>query len=123
MTEIHNGVKVKERTTTTTSASTSCTSPHHRPRRAVTKICLDKQFMSDRFTMLMNQSEQSQRSLQIWDEQHGLPKSHSQTMVNSSRSRKQLQDGVILPKWDGSPLIQQEQEHATIKSEINLYDM
>jgi hypothetical protein len=27
-------------------------------------------------------------------------------MVNSSRSRKQLQKGVILKKWNGDPLIQ-----------------
>jgi len=31
-------------------------------------------------------------------------------MVNSSRSRKQLQEDVILPKWDGTPLINQETE-------------
>jgi hypothetical protein len=30
------------------------------------------------------------------------PKSHSQTIVNTSRSRKQLLDGVILPNWDGT---------------------
>ena len=38
------------------------------------------------------------------------PKSHSQTMVNSSRSRKQLQSGEILAKWDGTPLINKETE-------------
>ena len=42
---------------------------------------------------------------QKWDKKNGLPKSHSQTMVNSSRSRKQLQKGVILRKWNGDPLI------------------
>lgn len=31
-------------------------------------------------------------------------------MVNSSRSRKQLQKGVILKKWNGDPLIAVEEK-------------
>jgi len=54
---------------------------------------------------LMDRTQVSQRQLQVWDKKNGLPKSHSQTMVNSSRSRKQLQKGVILKKWNGDPLI------------------
>ena len=63
-----------------------------------------------RLRQSMTKSAETQRALQNWDRQNGLPKSHSQTMVNSSRSRKQLQDGVILPKWDGTPLINNETE-------------
>jgi len=54
---------------------------------------------------LMGRTQMSQKRLQRWDKKNGLPKSHSQTMVNSSRSRKQLQKGVILKKWNGDPLI------------------
>ena len=53
----------------------------------------------------MTLSTNSQLQLQAWDHENGLPKSHSPTMVNTSRSRKQLQEGVVLSKWDGSPLI------------------
>jgi hypothetical protein len=54
---------------------------------------------------LMQRTQHSQKELQKWDRKNGLPKSHSQTMVNSSRSRKQLQEGVVLKKWNGVPLI------------------
>ena len=54
---------------------------------------------------LMQRTQYSQKKLQNWDKKNGLPKSHSQTMVNSSRSRKQLQEGVVLKKWNGVPLI------------------
>ena len=64
----------------------------------------------------MERTKDTQKRLQEWDRANGLPKSHSQTMVNSSRSRKQLTDGVILKKWNGTPLIdfeeQQRQEKA-----------
>ena len=54
----------------------------------------------------MRESAKSQLQLQAYDhEMNGLPKSHSPTMVKSSRSRRQLQEGVVLPKWDGTPLI------------------
>lgn len=56
-------------------------------------------------------------SLQKWDKKNGLPKSHSQTMVNSSRSREQLQKGVILKKWNGSPLITPEDAANTSSDE------
>jgi hypothetical protein len=62
-------------------------------------------WLSRRLLMLMKESERSQSQLEDWDEDHGLPKSHCLTMVSSSRSRRQLQQGVILPKWDGTPLI------------------
>jgi len=58
---------------------------------------------------LMVRSEVTQRALQEWDKKQGLPKSHSHTMVNTSRSRQQLQEGKILPKWDGSPLIKDDE--------------
>lgn len=53
----------------------------------------------------MDRTADTQQLLQEWDRANGLPKSHSQTMVNSSRSRKQLTDGVILKKWNGAPLL------------------
>lgn len=52
---------------------------------------------------------------QRWDKKNGLPKSHSQTMVNSSRSRRQLQKGVILKKWNGDPLITESEKEAAAK--------
>jgi len=58
-----------------------------------------------RLNDIMMKSKGTQSALQNWDRQNGLPKSHSQTMVNSSRSRKQLQEGVVLAKWDGTPLL------------------
>ncbi len=59
----------------------------------------------ERLQECMLQSSLAQASLQEWDRLNGLPASHSRTMVNTSRSRKQLQDGVVLRKWDGSPLV------------------
>lgn len=61
-----------------------------------------------RFRYLMLQSEDTQRQLQDWDKKNGLPKSHSCTMVKTSRSRRQLLEGKILPKWDGTPLISED---------------
>jgi hypothetical protein len=58
-----------------------------------------------RLKALMERTQYSQKKLQRWDKKNGLPKSHSQTMVNSGRSRKQLQEGVVLKKWNGVPLI------------------
>jgi hypothetical protein len=49
----------------------------------------------------MRRSNQSISLLQEWDKKNGLPKSHSQTMVNSSRSREQLLTGMVLQKWNG----------------------
>jgi hypothetical protein len=71
---------------------------------------LDPEKMMKRLQELMEQSYSTQSQLQQWDKANGLPKSHSQTMVNTSRSRKQLLDGVILPKWDGTPLISEDVE-------------
>jgi hypothetical protein len=59
---------------------------------------------------LMLKSNETQLKLQEWDKLHGLPKSHSQTMVNTSRSRRQLREGIIIPKWDGTPLINDKTE-------------
>lgn len=65
----------------------------------------DPSAMMLRLQSRMLASMDTQKALQTWDKKNGLPKSHSQTMVNSSRSRQQLQSGAILPKWDGTPLI------------------
>lgn len=89
-----------------TVPTSTTTSSRRRSRRTVTKLesSMDAHLMGQ-LKVLMRRSEETQQKLQKWDERHGLPKSHSPTMVNSSRSRKQLQEGVILPKWDGTPLI------------------
>lgn len=58
-----------------------------------------------RMCRCMKQSAQTMKTLQEWDRKNGLPKSHSQTMVNSSRSREQLQSGLVLQKWNGVPLL------------------
>ena len=70
----------------------------------------DPNAMMLRLQSTMQASQVTQKALQTWDKKNGLPKSHSQTMVNSSRSRQQLQSGAILPKWDGTPLINDETE-------------
>ena len=54
---------------------------------------------------VMEASIASQELLEDWDMQQGLPKSHSWTMMHSNRSRRQLLEGRILPKWNGKPLI------------------
>ena len=54
---------------------------------------------------VMEASIASQELLEEWDMQQGLPKSHSWTMMHSNRSRRQLLEGRILPKWNGKPLI------------------
>eukprot|EP00985_Skeletonema_marinoi_P018399 scaffold10265_cov138-Skeletonema_marinoi.AAC.1 len=42
----------------------------------------------------MSLTSSSMKQLQEWDRANGLPKSHSQTMVNSNKSRKQLAQGA-----------------------------
>lgn len=59
-----------------------------------------------RLKAMMERTKKSQQSLEDWDRRNGLPKSHCMTMVNSSRSRQQLQTGTILKKWTGAPLIE-----------------
>ena len=66
-----------------------------------------------RLHVLMKRTKMSQKKLEEWDTAQGLPKSHCQTMVNSSRSRKQLTDGVILKKWNGAPLLKGDAETET----------
>ena len=58
----------------------------------------DPDIIMGRLNTLMQRSITSQEKLQKYDKQNGLPRSHSQTMVNSSRSRKQLQKGVVLKR-------------------------
>jgi len=60
----------------------------------------------NRLQALMLRTKESQERLEDWDKRNGLPKSHCMTMVNSSRSRTQLQTGEILKKWTGAPLIE-----------------
>jgi hypothetical protein len=75
-----------------------------------THATLPAPWLSHSLLERMKESAHSQSHLEDWDEDHGLPKSHCPTMVSSSRSRRQLQQGVILPKWDGTPLISQNVE-------------
>jgi hypothetical protein len=70
----------------------------------------DSDAMLKRLRELMNKSTSTQQALQEFDKKRGLPRSHSQTMVNSSRSRRQIIQGKIIAKWDGSPLISDEHE-------------
>eukprot|EP00542_Grammatophora_oceanica_P017465 CAMPEP_0194029174 /NCGR_PEP_ID=MMETSP0009_2-20130614/2986_1 /TAXON_ID=210454 /ORGANISM="Grammatophora oceanica, Strain CCMP 410" /LENGTH=387 /DNA_ID=CAMNT_0038668779 /DNA_START=108 /DNA_END=1271 /DNA_ORIENTATION=+ len=78
---------------------------------------MDASAIMARLDQLMFQSELTQSALQFFDKQRGLPKSHCQTMVNSSRSRKQLLEGKIIKKWNGRPLLGEESEALSIKSE------
>jgi hypothetical protein len=63
----------------------------------------DPDIIMSRLNVLMERTIMSQKMLEQYDKQNGLPRSHAQTMVNSSRSRKQLQKGVV-PSF-GSPLV------------------
>ena len=65
---------------------------------------------------LMKLSRRTQERLQEWDVQNGLPRSHSVTMVKTSRSRRQLELGKILPKWNGLPLIAVDGEEKKIRA-------
>ena len=70
----------------------------------------DPDEMLKRLKALMERSSSTQKALQDYDKARGLPRSHSQTMVNSSRSRSQIIENKIIAKWDGSPLISEETE-------------
>jgi hypothetical protein len=59
---------------------------------------------------LMKKSISSQELLQEWDMKRGLPKCHSWTMMHTSRSRRQIMEGRVLPKWNGKPLIGDDEE-------------
>lgn len=56
-------------------------------------------------TNVMARSQETQEMLQEWDVKNGLPRSHCCTMMHTNRSRRQLLQGQILPKWNGAPLI------------------
>lgn len=58
-----------------------------------------------RLTKIMKKSRQTQDWLQELDKRNGLPRSHCCTMMHTNRSRRQLEEGRILPKWNGAPLI------------------
>jgi hypothetical protein len=83
---LHNGLE---------SANGSANAPSNCPQA----IAIAK------FKQSMAKTTITQGALQEWDRANGLPKSHCQTMVNSSRSREQLLSGLILQKWNGVPLL------------------
>ena len=60
----------------------------------------DPEVIMTRLKALMERTVMSQRNLQKYDKQNGLPRSHAQTMINTSRSRKQLQKGVVSKNVD-----------------------
>ena len=92
----------KGTTTSTSTTTSSCSTPTFEQRKEVPVPPPSYQ----RLRACLDRSAKSQALLQEWDHRiNGLPKSHSPTMVKSSRSRRQLQEGVVLPKWDGTPLI------------------
>jgi len=64
----------------------------------------DPEIIMTRLNALMERTIMSQKTLQKYDKNNGLPRSHAQTMVSSSRSRKQLQKGIMSKKWDGRHL-------------------
>ena len=69
--------------------------------------CEDDSYVPSLYQLFcfMKQSRISMAMLQDWDKKNGLPKSHSWTMTQTDRSRRQLEEGRVLSKWDGSPLI------------------
>lgn len=74
--------------------------------------CLPPATSLFRFKRLMSKSRRTQNLLQEWDKKNGLPRSHCCTMMHTNRSRRQLDEGRILPKWNGSPLIRTGNETA-----------
>ena len=60
----------------------------------------DPEVIMTRLKALMERTVMSQRNLQKYDKLNGLPRSHAQTMINTSRSRKQLQKGVVSENMD-----------------------
>mmetsp|Transcript_3315 Transcript_3315/g.9525 ORF Transcript_3315/g.9525 Transcript_3315/m.9525 type:complete len:303 (+) Transcript_3315:144-1052(+) len=66
--------------------------------------------ITQRLRSSMEQSRHSLHFLQEWDRRLGLPKSSAHTCVKTERSRKQLLEGKILKKWDGTPLISFERD-------------
>ena len=70
-----------------------------------------------KLNQLMAKSQQSLKQLQDYDKSQGLPASHSQTMVKSARSRRQLLEGKIMKKWDGTPMIEFDEQGRVIQQE------
>lgn len=70
-----------------------------------------------KLNQLMAKSQQSLQQLQQYDKSRGLPASHSQTMVKSSRSRRQLLEGKIMKKWDGTPMLEFDEQGRVIQQE------
>lgn len=77
---------------------------HHQQQHQQQQACMQQVTMV-KLQAAMERTNSTMKLLQDWDRAHGLPASHCQTMVNSSRSRKQLKEGVVLKKWNGSPLL------------------
>lgn len=62
-------------------------------------------FSMDKLRELMAKSNDSMKNLEEFDRRQGLRRCDAQNMAKTARSRKQLLENKILPKWDGSPLI------------------
>ena len=73
----------------------------------------DPEVIMIRLNALMERTVMSQINLQKYDKQNGLPKSHAQTMIQSSRSRKQLQKDLAVTKPDGTLSGQNEPKQGT----------
>lgn len=78
---------------------------HHTKDETVVGKATQQLHALKRLKLSMRDSTKTQKSLQEWDRKNGLPASHCQTMVNSARSREQLQSGMVLQKWNGMPLL------------------
>ena len=77
----------------------------------------DPAIIMSRLNALMERTLISQRELQMYDKQNGLPRSHAQTMVNSNRSRQELLKDIVLAKWDAGPLVNSKSEENDAKPE------
>ena len=78
--------------------------------------------ITQRLRSSMEQSRKSLKQLQEWDRRLGLPKSSAHTCVKTERSRKQLLEGKILKKWDGTPLISEYRSHSSILHYVHKCD-
>eukprot|EP00584_Thalassiosira_punctigera_P027328 CAMPEP_0172579414 /NCGR_PEP_ID=MMETSP1067-20121228/139237_1 /TAXON_ID=265564 ORGANISM="Thalassiosira punctigera, Strain Tpunct2005C2" /NCGR_SAMPLE_ID=MMETSP1067 /ASSEMBLY_ACC=CAM_ASM_000444 /LENGTH=254 /DNA_ID=CAMNT_0013372133 /DNA_START=630 /DNA_END=1395 /DNA_ORIENTATION=- len=78
----------------------------------------DPEIIWERLEAVMVRSQVSQKLLEKWDKDNGLPRSLSKTLVDSGRTRKQLQTGVVIRKGNGDPLASAEESEEDKEEQI-----
>jgi len=82
---------------------------------------LDPTKLMEKLKASMSRTTSSMKKLQEWDRANGLPKSHSQTMVNSNKSRKDLakEAGITLDETEKEVTDEMGQENLNGTSSVN----